>query len=733
MNRILFITTIALFLLINNFSLAQETPSPDPHLAGIGRMDLTVPDEIWNYVLEEVGFDSQLLGYSADIMANYGGSDCILPAVEMFFRDVTTIPRFGGRVSGYLLGNPEDFAFATLYGFIMLESRAGRGYTAPTGESWGVDWIEDGANIDEVFEAVIDLASDEYNHPIYSDDLAAWETLPECVKKLALRLIIAGEENIPILHEAFDQPFMMEYFNVDDLDEVSMNRFYEFASAPWQDEEFIPPRESFEALEKLDMFYLNFASLYYMTMVQGAISEFKTSMEEMHPSFEGFGRCEFNTPIGHVGIFGTGENTIDGEYALVIDLGGDDIYTGRIGSPSSFSNPISIVLDLDGDDTYDSGDESASLACGNHGIGAIFDFDGNDTYTCTESGIGCAWYGTGVVMDTGGYDNYTTNGAWGQGAAHAGVGILIDTEGNDDYYCICQSQAFGSTLGTGILVDAAGNDDYLADLEGVMGTAFGDHTVSFAQGTGYGRRADFGDGHSLGGGVGILVDGDGDDTYTAGVYSQGAGYWWALGILEDLSGNDTYTNEWYSAGSAPHFAIGCCVDFEGDDTYNIGNEKLMCQTQGCARDGSIGVFIDGSGDDHYLHSNRCAGSGDLNSIALFWDRMGNDTYTCDRNHPYQYDLSYGDATEYPLYFTFRDSVPSVGIFLDTAGVDSYEEIEYVWPEPEEGQEQPDPVPPLLFGNNIDWKHATNTRFRSFGLDTDWFTGFVEEEETEYTE
>ena len=94
-----------------------------------------------------------------------------------------------------------------------------------------------------------------------------------------------------------------------------------------------------------------------------------------------------------------------------------------------------------------------------------------------------------------------------------------------------------------------------------------------------------------------LVDGSGNDSYTGGVYCQGTAYWWALGILEDREGDDEYSNLWYSLGSAPHFAIGCCVDFTGDDKYNVGNDSLQTQTQACARDASVGVFIDGSGSE----------------------------------------------------------------------------------------------------------------------------------------
>ncbi len=703
---------------------AQDIAQHDPGLVSRDRADLVVPDEIWNMVLDNTGNPGGTIGYSADEMDHYKSSDCILPAVEGYFRNITTLPQSSGRLSGYLLADPSDFAQATTVAYRYLDARGGRGIETPGTDDWGVDWIDAGANIDDALQAVLDQRHDGYQACLLNDQWSRWRIYPLPVRKLIVRLLIAYIETQPILDEAFDEQFYKDYFDAHYPDNITPKELYEFASAPWSDDiEYPVPRESFEALNKLDRNYLGYASVNLMFYTRAALIEFlECDMPDDLPG----STFSIPTPVGDIAIFGTGDNEIEGDYALVLDLGGNDSYSGRTAVPLSFSKMISMVIDLDGNDVYTS-QESASLACGNHGIGAIFDLDGDDSYSSADSGIGCGWYGTGMVVDFKGDDSYSTDRAWGQGAAHAGVGILIDVEGDDDFYCMEQSQAFGSTYGVGVLIDGSGNDNYLADLEANLGTAFGDHTVSFAQGTGYGRRADFGDGHSLGGGIGILADGSGDDTYTGGVYCQGAGYWWALGICEDRAGNDTYTNDWYSLGSAPHFALGCCVDLEGDDIYNLGNENLMCQTQGCGRDGSIAVFIDGAGNDIYSHSNRCAGSGDLNSIAMFWDRMGNDSYTNDRNKAYYLDRSYGDATFYPPFNSFRDTVNTIGIFLDTGGDDIYTEVFWEIPESEEGVDPTEPPLNLEFGNDIEWRHRDGSVLWGYGLDIDWFNGFIEDE------
>jgi len=113
--------------------------------------------------------------------------------------------------------------------------------------------------------------------------------------------------------------------------------------------------------------------------------------------------------------------------------------------------------------------------------------------------------------------------------------------------------------------------------------------------------------------------------------------------------------------------------------HNATNVGAKNQFQGHARDGSIGVFVDGDGDDGYDVNNNCAGSADLNSIGLFWDRRGDDRYTFhptdieekDKPNGWNDTGAFGTCTRYPPFQSFRDDLPSWGIFLDTAGRDTY--------------------------------------------------------------
>lgn len=725
----LFIFPICIIVLSSIFdwgeAVGKTEKSADIKLAKPSRADLVIPDDIWKRALAAVGFENKVYGFSADEMANFRGSTNKLALVEALFRDVTALPRFTGRVGDLLLAAPDDIGNAALIAFGFLEATGGRGITPPTDPgNWGFEWIPAGVSPDEAVNLIIDKGIKQNKlKPVDQKNINEWLKLPECVKRLVVRILLASMESAPIIREAFDDNFYKDFFLVKNLDEINRDDLYKFAVAPWSNESTgVTPRESFDAISRLDKYYLGSGSVKILTYARSAVAEFQasTATEELRAAYTlsiaGFEKCVFDTMAGRIGIFGAGNDKISGDYSLIVDLGGDDVYSGKIAVPKSFSQPVSIVIDIGGNDKYDSGDERGGLACGNHGVGAIFDLNGYDTYTCKESGIGCGLYGSGVVVDYSGDDIYTTKFQWGQGAAHAGIGLLIDLDGNDKYNTVQQSQGFGSTLGTGILVDVSGNDVYYGDPEGNTDPVFEGRTVSFVQGAGFGRRADFGDGHSMGGGVGFLVDGGGNDRYTGSVYSQGAGYWWAVGALEDRAGDDVYYNEQYSAGSAPHFALGCCVDLEGDDMYNIGNNDLARQVMACARDGSVAVFIDGSGNDQYFYRNLCAGSSDLNCLTLFWDRTGSDSYIADRNPPQEFPWSFGDAIVYTPFNTFRDFMPSCGIFLDTGGSDTYREIMPSDPE------QAKSCKPLPFGDNKEWRQRQSAPFWGFGLDIDWFAG-----------
>jgi hypothetical protein len=333
---------------------------------------------------------------------------------------------------------------------------------------------------------------------------------------------------------------------------------------------------------------------------------------------------QWTTPIGEIALGGAGDQVYDsGPYLLVIDTAGDDTYRPK-GAPAGRSMadyPIAISIDFAGDDLYEGDD--LSFGVGLLGYGFLLDASGNDRYEASDVGPGSGILGVGISIDRSGNDRYKVS-RFGEGAGVLGIGVLADLSGDDEYFCRQMAQGFGGPMGVGALVDVSGNDLYEADDTKIdfPSAQTKEHNVSLAQGCGFGRRAHPGDGHSIAGGLGILVDGAGNDHYKTGVFGQGVGYWYGMGVLVDLSGDDDYKGVWYAQGSAAHYAIGALIDLSGNDRY-----ASLTQSQGQAHDGSIGLLVDGAGDDDYSSGGYTMGAGHIDSIGLFRDGGGNDRFT----------------------------------------------------------------------------------------------------------
>ncbi|MBS1262561.1 MAG: hypothetical protein MAG453_01916 [Calditrichaeota bacterium] len=180
-------------------------------------------------------------------------------------------------------------------------------------------------------------------------------------------------------------------------------------------------------------------------------------------------------------------------------------------------------------------------------------------------------------------------------------------------------------------------------------------------------------------GAGVLIDVDGDDSYTSRRLSQGAsmlGY----GVLADYAGDDSY-RLWTSGQGGAYFGVGVALDGSGDDEYFIhgdgqgyggvggagalvnhsGRDRYYAEpvvsdsvfrpdyhsregslnysyAQGCGIGrrgdigdghswaGGLGVLIDLHGDDEYVSANWSLGCGYWYGIGMLWDGDGDDRY-----------------------------------------------------------------------------------------------------------
>ncbi|MBC8514276.1 hypothetical protein H8D30_00240 [bacterium] len=318
----------------------------------------------------------------------------------------------------------------------------------------------------------------------------------------------------------------------------------------------------------------------------------------------------YETEFGRMGIGRMEDDLWEGDFALIIDPGGDDTYLLESGPWR-----VQVVVDRGGDDIYKTG-AWPGAGSGILGFGILLDWEGNDRYIGGRGSWGVGMGGVGLLWDGEGNDEYIGIELT-QGAALVGWGRLLDEDGNDSYRAGRMAQGFGWTAGEGTLWDKDGNDIYYAMGTFLHEPLYSDRYQSLSQGFGLGMRYE-----GYGGGIGILRDSAGNDRYLAEVYCQGAGYWYGVGLLWDEGGHDAYSCHIYGQGAGIHLAAGYLVDEGGDDTYAL----LDGVGQGGGHDLAVGFLHDWGGNDYYSGAGLAQGSGNANGLGILVDRSGNDGY-----------------------------------------------------------------------------------------------------------
>lgn len=350
-----------------------------------------------------------------------------------------------------------------------------------------------------------------------------------------------------------------------------------------------------------------------------------------------------------IAIGGKGKNIYKGRFDFIIDTGGDDVYDllkSDKENKSFADSRFSCIMDLSGNDFYKS-ENNYSLAGSVFSSSFIFDRKGDDVYKGKNVSLGSAICGLGILFDENGNDIYQAD-QFSVGAASFGVGLLYDKNGNDFYIANSYSQGFGMTEGAGAIIDFKGNDSYLIDARSLDIGRYEDHYVSMSQGFGLGLRPYYA------GGIGIIVEGEGNDFYNTDIFGQGGGYWYSLGCISDFNGNDKYNSYQYAQGSGIHLAVGLLKDYNGWDFYSSNGVS-----QGCGHDFGFGLLEDVNGNDNYSCYSLSQGAGNANGIGIFIDKSGRDGYL---NKEPANTRGYGNP---------RREFGSLGIFADESGTDFY--------------------------------------------------------------
>ncbi len=342
-------------------------------------------------------------------------------------------------------------------------------------------------------------------------------------------------------------------------------------------------------------------------------------------------------------VGGPGNDYYEGQYRVIFDFGGDDIY-------DLFYDPTDphgvIIIDLGGDDHY-RGKTDFAVASGCLSVGLLLDFGGNDRYDTKSFAQGSGFFGFGLLYDADGDDRYDGD-THVQAASSFGLGLLIDEGGRDIYNAALYSQGFGFVEGMGVIYDIEGSDSYYAGGKYKDILRYEDHYLSLSQGFGYGLRP------WMSGGIGAIIDKAGNDSYYSDIFAQGTSYWWSLGLIYDSSGNDNFQAFQYAQGCGTHMTLGALIDDAGDDVYF--GKGLM---QGVGHDYSCGLLIDRGGNDVYTAFDLSQAAGSANGVGVLIDTEGDDRYFVknpDNTH------GYGNP---------RRSFGSIGLFIDLGGDDLY--------------------------------------------------------------
>ena len=351
-----------------------------------------------------------------------------------------------------------------------------------------------------------------------------------------------------------------------------------------------------------------------------------------------------------IAIGGPGKNVYNGRFDFIIDLGGDDIYnieSDNFPFTKERKGGFNCIIDLSGNDYYTTKSNFA-LAGALFSSSFIFDKEGDDVYNSQSVGLGAAIGGLGLLYDESGNDTYHGL-TFSIGAGCFGVGLVVDRKGNDTYIANSYSQGFGMTEGVGAIIDNEGNDSYLIDARSLDIGRYEDHYVSMCQGYGLGLRPYYA------GGIGLIIEGSGNDIYNTDIFGQGGAYWYSLGAIVDKSGHDKYNGYQYSQGAGIHLAVGLLKDYDGWDFY-----QSQGVSQGCGHDFGFGLLWDVKGNDNYSAYSLSQGAGNADGVGILIDESGSDGYLS--KEPVYMSRGYGNP---------RREYGSIGLFLDMSGNDFY--------------------------------------------------------------
>lgn len=307
---------------------------------------------------------------------------------------------------------------------------------------------------------------------------------------------------------------------------------------------------------------------------------------------------------------------------LLLDNGGDDQYSATRGQGWSDNAAAGALVDTSGNDVYTAtgSAQGVSAPIGAPGVfGLLLDVTGDDAYTAGDYSQGVGGTGAGLLLDLNGGDDYVAGDiSQGSGGTDDGIEDWVTESVVAAVLAAIPGPDRPAESGVGILLDGTQG---MFDLD--ANVAVDTDSVSV-------------DGAFVSPPAGGPPN---PDTYTAGDFSQGSsGPRGGIGFLLDTSdrpGNGSvhesvFTAGSYSQGSATSQGIGVLLNAEGRDSYSAGNHSQA------SSDGGLALLIDVSGRDVYTTSDIATSHGfgatsltgevPALALAILLDDGGNDSH-----------------------------------------------------------------------------------------------------------
>lgn len=385
------------------------------------------------------------------------------------------------------------------------------------------------------------------------------------------------------------------------------------------------------------------------TMIAGALDAHLPALRAAAgavPSGVAVEGCDLLDALPALCVGSEADNIYTADAALLIDLGGDDIYHNTAGgapfelpgSPhADVMSPVSVNVDLSGDDRYQITEFN---------VVARATAVGNDLTALIGQGMG--WFrAVGILADLDGEDSYT---------------IQPPPPGDPQGDCVlgCSggrifAQGSADNGGFGMLFDAAGADDYTVAMADGPGSYHGNSNAQGAAVVGVG---------------GLLDEGGDADTYTIDVghgtagsrpmRGQGYGGVGGTGVLYDHGGADSFRMVVAaSSGPAPanstvESSIATCPNGGGPAGFCVGG-------QGMAGTGGQGLLLTGPGPNSYEMLGDNVGAADFHwihgqgvalglGIGVLDDAGGDDRYLLDTSLTGAHDLNVDDTDRRARHF-----------------------------------------------------------------------------------